>query len=124
MQSWLAAQANPIEWIWVSSALRAQSTAAFVANANIANLVTENALYLASPESILDTIRSTPPDIDSVAVVAHNPGLTHMANMLSAEPVTDNLVTFGIALFAYEHDWSTLTPGHCHFVSIHTPKTI
>ena len=124
MQRWLTEQEHAIEWVWASSAVRAQSTADFVAAATKAHLATDSKLYLASPETILDVIRSTPPDVDSVAIVAHNPGLTYTANLLSSEEVTDNLVTFGVALFAYENDWSSLVPGYCHFVSLHTPKSI
>ena len=124
MQTWLAGQSNPIEWVWASSAVRAQSTADFVANATSANVVTEPALYLASPDTIIDVIRSTPADVESIAIVAHNPGLTYVTNMLATESITDNLVTFGVAAFAYEHDWSGLVPGHCHFMSLNTPKTI
>ena len=124
MQAWLASQANPVEWVWASSAVRAQSTAEFVANASSANLVTEGALYLASPDTIVDVLRSTPPSVESVAIVAHNPGLTYATNLLGPESITDNLVTFGVAMFAYENDWTSLTPGHCHFVSLNTPKTI
>ena len=86
--------------------------------------MTEGALYLASPDTIVDVLRSTPPSVESVAIVAHNPGLTYATNLLGPESITDNLVTFGVAMFAYENDWTSLTPGHCHFVSLNTPKTI
>lgn len=124
MQDWLAGQAHPVEWVWASTAERALSTAEYVAAATTAPITSEVALYAASPDTIIDVIRSTPPDIESVAVVAHNPGLTYAANFLAAEPVTDNLVTFGVALFGFENEWATLVPGYCHFMSLHTPKTI
>jgi phosphohistidine phosphatase len=124
MQEWLARQPHPIEWVWASSASRAQATAQFVAGATNARTVTESSLYLASADAIIDTIRATPADVESIAVVAHNPGLTHVTNLLGAASVTDNLVTFGVALFGLENDWAQLVPGYCHFVSLHTPKTV
>ncbi len=123
MQEWFAKQSHPIEWVWTSSAIRAQETAEFVAAATHARTVAEPALYLADAATIVDIIRGTPPDVESIAVVAHNPGLTHLTNLLGAESVTDNLVTFGTALFGLENDWAQLVPGYCHFVSLHTPKT-
>ncbi|MEE2785533.1 MAG: histidine phosphatase family protein [Pseudomonadota bacterium] len=124
MQSWLASQPHSVEWIWASSAIRAQQTASYVAQATKARLITEPTLYLASADTIIDVIRSTPADVESVAVVAHNPGLTYVANTLGPEAVTSNLATFGTVLFAVESDWAQLVPGYSHFVSLHTSKTI
>ena len=124
LQAWLAAQPHPIEWIWASSAIRAQGTAEYVAAASHARVVTETSLYLAGTDAIIDAIRATPPDVESIAVVAHNPGLTELVNLLGAEPVTDNLVTCSVVLFGFESDWAQLVPGYGHFVSLHTPKTI
>lgn len=124
MQSWLASQPHPVEWVWASSAIRAQQTASYVAEATNARLITEPTLYLASAETIIDVIRSTPPDIESVAVVAHNPGLTYVVNAVGPEAVTSNLATFGTALFAVESAWAQLVPGYSHFVSLHTAKKI
>ena len=124
MQDWYAAHPNPAEWIWASSAIRAQLTTEYVAQGFSSPQTTAPELYLSSPETILDVLRATPNGVQSVAVVAHNPGLTYLANLLSAESVTDNLVTFGSALFATEADWSNLAFHHNHFMSIQTPKGI
>lgn len=123
MQAWLAIQPHPIEWVWTSSATRAQATAEFVSAATNARTVAVPSLYLADADSIVEVIRATPPDLESIAVVAHNPGLTHLTNLLGAESVTGNLVTFGVVLFGLENDWTQLVPGYCHFISLHTPKT-
>lgn len=124
MQAFYAAHPNAAEWIWTSSAVRAQRTAAYVALGFTATITTAPELYLSSPETALGVLRSTPSTVESVALVAHNPGLTYLANLLSAEPVTDNLVTFGTALFATELEWSALTFNHNHFMSLTTPRSI
>ena len=124
MQAFYAAHSQPAEWIWASSAARAQATAEFVALGFTATVTTAPELYLSSPEIALDVLRSTPTTVESVALVAHNPGLTYLANLLSNEPVTDNLVTFGSALFATEMEWSSLMFNHNHFMSLNTPKTV
>lgn len=124
MRAWLIPQPHPIEWIWTSTAVRARATADYIAAASHARVVPDHSLYLANPEAIIDIIRSTPPDVESMAVVAHNPGLTQLVNLLGTEPVTDNLVTLGLALFGFENDWSQLVPGYGHFISLQTPKSI
>ena len=60
----------------------------------------------------------------SVALVAHNPGLTHLVNKLGANPITQNLVTFGTALFATTQSWPELTFGSAELISLQSPKTI
>ena len=124
MQAWLSAQPHAAEWVWSSSATRAQATAEYVADGFTAPINIAPELYLSPPEVILDVLRATPPSIESVAVVAHNPGLTYLTNLLAPESVTDNLITFGTALFATEADWPSLVTQHNHFISLHTPKTI
>ena len=124
MQDFYATHANPAEWIWSSSAKRAAQTADFVAQGFTATVTSAAELYLAGPEQLLDTLRATPPGVQSVAVIAHNPGMTHLANLLSTESITANLPTFGSVLFATEQDWPNLVMQHNHFVSLTTPKSI
>jgi phosphohistidine phosphatase len=122
MQHWLAAQEHPAQWVWSSSAVRARQTAQFVVAAFHAELMEERALYLANPEAILDCLRTTDNTVTSAAVVAHNPGMTHLVNALSGRRITDNLVTFGTALFAFDDGWPDLTLGNARFLSLQTPK--
>ncbi len=124
MRDFYAAHDRKAEWIWVSSAVRAQETAQFVADGMGTEIITAPELYMAHPEAILDVVRATPPGIEAVAVVAHNPGLTQITNLLGPDAVTDNLVTFGSALFAVETEWENLTFATNHFLSLTTPKTL
>ena len=124
MQTWFSRQPHKASWVWSSAAVRAKLTAAYVTSGFNATFVEDRRLYLASAEALLDVLKSTPEDVVSVAVVAHNPGLTHLVNVLGDGPVTDNLVTFGTALFSTELAWHDLRPGAAQFVSLDTPKTI
>ncbi len=91
-------QAFPPTWIWTSDATRALQTCEFVRDALAdAEVRPDNRLYGANPETILDVVRETPAEIESVAVVAHNPGITDCVNLLAGERVIDNMPTFGIA---------------------------
>ena len=98
MRDWLHRQAFGPSWIWTSDAARALATAEFVQGAfPDARLVADHRLYGAWPETILDVVRETPAGVESMAVVAHNPGITDCINRLAGERVVDNLPTFGIA---------------------------
>ena len=124
MSSWYAGQTHPAEWIWCSTAVRAQQTAVYVSRGFDAPVVDDPGLYLAPAERLLDCLQHTPDDIRGAAVVAHNPGLTYLVNLLGEQPVTDNLVTFGSALFSTPYSWTDLRFGAAELVSLHTPKTI
>lgn len=127
MAAWLAAQSDPATWIWTSTAVRARATAAFIRSGFQLSedaIVAVDGLYHASPEQILDVVRQTPSEIDSVALVAHNPGLTWLVNAMGSDAVTDNLPTFGIARFDCNGDWATLRAGTARLEFLVSPKTL
>jgi len=125
MRAWLSNQAHGAEWVWSSSAVRAKLTASYVTAGFNATLVEDAGLYLASAERALACLKTTPADIRSIAVVAHNPGLTHLANLLGQTPVTDNLVTWGTAVFSTDaRDWTDLRFGCAELISLQTPKSL
>lgn len=127
MARWLAAQSHPATWIWTSDAVRARSTAAFVAHGFAAArpaVVEEHRLYAAVPETILDVLRGTPADVTAVALVAHNPGMTETVNLLAGEQVTDNLPTFGVARLDVPSPWSGLGFGQARVDLVISPKRL
>jgi phosphohistidine phosphatase len=127
MAAWLCEQSDPASWIWVSPAVRARATAEFVREGfglDSNRLVTSDELYHATPEDLLGVLRQTPSEIGSVAVVAHNPGLTHLVNTLGSDQVTANLPTFGVARFRCESPWAALAAGTSTLELIASPKTI
>lgn len=131
MQAHLATQDNAPQWLWCSSAQRARRTAAFVqAGFKIPqdNCQTLAELYHADAYQLLDVLQRTPAEFHSVAIVAHNPGLTDLVNSLGEAPVTTNLPTFGIAHFTWntpaDGDYSGLALGSLHLAHQYAPKTI
>jgi phosphohistidine phosphatase len=133
MAQWLAAQPSPATWIWTSTAARARRTAAFVCQGFAAvspTLIDMPALYLATPENVLDVLGGTPADVTSAAVIAHNPGLTELVNLLAGQAVIENLPTFGVAAFDFDLPWHelgtarALRPGTARLVSLMTPKRL
>jgi phosphohistidine phosphatase len=127
MQTWLSTRDHPASWIWSSRAVRAKATAEFVAAGFAAaspTIVEDRRLYLASPETLLEVLQETPIPESSVALVAHNPGLTYLVNLLSGEEVLENLPTFGIARFDVDAPWSSLRLGGARLEWITSPKRL
>lgn len=127
MAQWLAEQSDPAPWIWTSDALRARSTARFVADgfAVVApRVVEEHRLYDAGPEALLEVIRETPDAAASAAVIAHNPGLTYLTNLLAGTSVTENLPTFGVARFEVPAPWRDLRFGAAVLEILVAPKRL
>ncbi len=127
MADWLAAQSDPASWVWTSTARRARTTAGFV---QLGFSLSDNAvigvddLYHATPEQILDVVRQTPSEVQSVAVVAHNPGMTWLVNGMGQDAITENLPTFGIARFDCAGDWASLRAGSARLDFLVSPKTL
>ncbi|MFK7915178.1 MAG: histidine phosphatase family protein [Pseudomonadales bacterium] len=131
MQAHLETLAHAPQWLWCSSAQRAQRTAQFVRTGfSIPNAYCQTLaeLYHADAYQLLDVLQRTPAEITSVAVVAHNPGLTDLVNSLGDTAVTSNLPTFGVAHFCWdrapEHDFSGLVFGGLRLANLYAPKTI
>ena len=66
----------------------------------------DNALYLASVDSILDVIASQDNGFNSLMLVGHNPGFTDFANYL-VPGLTNNVPTAGVICVELDSDdWS------------------
>jgi phosphohistidine phosphatase len=95
-----------------SPAVRALATATIMARELkvAASIVRQDErLYLAAPADMLTVIRELGGDARHLMVFGHNPGITDLANRLSAGDRIDNMPTSGVftATFALQ-DWSGL----------------
>lgn len=127
MAAWLSTQSPPASWIWTSDAARALATTEFVRDGFAAanpHVASDHRLYHATPEIICQVLNETPGDIRSAAVVAHNPGLTYLANLLAGETAIDNLPTFGVAQFEFRGPWTDLRFGHARLKQLMAPKLL
>jgi phosphohistidine phosphatase len=95
-----------------SPAVRALTTATMVARklkVPATCVLQDERLYLASPKDILQVIQATPRDVEHLMVVGHNPGMTELANLLSAGERIDNLPTCGYFTAVFKiADWIDL----------------
>ncbi len=81
-------------------------------------------LYLASYKEMLEIIRNTSPGVDVLAVVAHNPGITDLANFFLEEPV-HNIPTSGFVHMAFEADeWKEVKADTLVQRAFHFPKEL
>lgn len=138
MAGWLGDQKDPPTWLWTSDAVRALATTDFVASGfslTPDQVQPNHDLYHGTPDAVATVLQQTPNEHQCVAVVAHNPGLTYLVNLLAGSNVTDNLPTFGAAEFvlpqSWEDDWTNFrlpTPGatttYAQLVQLQSPKRL
>lgn len=112
MAEWLAEIDMVPDMILSSSSERTRETVALMTEQWPTEPTTSfsEELYLATPESILSTIRSDACDATKLLVVAHNPGMTHLVSGLAGQ--FTEMPTAAIAIFRIPAcDWSTVQPG-------------
>jgi len=121
----LANLVGTVDLIVSSPATRAMATARIVAEAMgyPADAIREDErIYEAGPADILEVIREIDPDLDSVALFGHNPGLTRLVNELS-EPHVDNVPTCGAVELRLAIDrWADVSPTTARRAAFLTPK--
>lgn len=112
-----------------SSARRAQETARFFQNEfglGAEQYLIYPQLYHATPVVMLETLHELLPDVSTVALFAHNPGMTWLANMFSQQMI-DNIPTTGTFRVDFDvDDWTAVSTdgANATFVQLWTPKTL
>jgi phosphohistidine phosphatase len=108
-----------------SPAVRTRRTAKLVARAlgyPEGEIRLEPALYLASPETILEVVAEAGPT-NSLMVVGHNPGLTTLVHRLLPDLGLDDLPTTGAVALDLETDgWTNLLDATRRLVYYDYPK--
>jgi len=128
MGKMLASQGLCPDYFIASPSKRARMTAMAIAEAvafPMDAIEWRQALYLASPDTLLAQIRHVDSGAKRLALIAHNPGLTVLANRLAA-PLgisISNLPTCGIARFQVEiKAWSEAGPERVMNAAFDHPK--
>lgn len=104
----LASTRVRVDLILSSTAVRARTTAEAFAEALGAPLELVSELYLASGNTLLGTARlaATRHDLETIMVVAHDPGITDLANDLSDGGI-QHMPTAAVARFKLAGGWDT-----------------
>ena len=116
------------ELVITSTAMRAKTTAELI-TAEIGikpdKMVYEKELYLASAQEIFLLIKETPPEYNSVMIVAHNPGITELLNRLTGgNNFVTNIPTCGVAELQFEGEWNKLASGKSLLEKFLVPKEV
>jgi phosphohistidine phosphatase len=113
------------ELIITSKALRALRFAGILADTfgyGRNNLIITDELYLASGSEMLDLIKRITDKNNTVFLIGHNPGITHLANSL-CDYNTDNIPTSGVFGIEFEIEtWKNAEFGKGKFLLFDFPK--
>ena len=124
MKRWLVSMPTGPKWVFSSPALRTLQTAQLISTYFNSELIIDNNLYLATADTLIDRIRSTPEDIYNLALVAHNPGVSILASSLGQINAPMSLPTWGIAHCQFDSPWQTFSKHTKAKVSLANPKLI
>lgn len=107
-----------------SDAKRAKATALIIAEQlhfPKENIEFTRKLYHASAYSILDLIKKTRDDIDTLFIFGHNPGFNDLINLLCGK--IDNLPTCGQYAFTFDtNSWSQISKKNAQTWFVDYPK--
>jgi phosphohistidine phosphatase len=110
-----------------STAVRALTTATYFAGTfqlKKDSILQIDELYNASANTILKVVTGLSKTIETVALFAHNPGITDFANMLTTTQI-DNMPTCGIfAVKAQCKDWADFGKAKKEFWFFDYPKNL
>ena len=111
-------------WVFASPASRTLQTAELISGYFNSELIIDTNLYLATADTLIDRIRSTPEDITNVAIIAHNPGVSGLVSYLVKISKPTVLQTWGVAHCQFDSPWHTLSEHTNAKVSLANPKLI
>jgi len=102
------------DFMIASPAVRAITTARSIANAvhyPLDKIATNPDIYLASATELIHALQSVSDNINHIALVSHNPGLTTLSNALGSQRIF-NLPTCGIMIIEVDiESWTQLNQG-------------
>ncbi len=95
---------NTVDILHCSSSERTRETADyFIKKINFSNCIYDDDLYHISSDNLLKIIRDYNNDIDSLMMIAHNPGLTNFVNLMTDLELW-NLPTTGMVAINFNVD--------------------
>ena len=120
MRAWMVAEHREVlPRLWIASpALRTRETATILAGDS--EVVTVPKLYGAWPEDYWRIVRAIPNEIDSIAIVAHNPTVGSIVNSLAGTAAA--FPTLGTGLFHLPLGW--VSPDRAETVVVSSPRQV
>lgn len=127
MAELLISKGYRIDKIFSSPSVRTKETAKYFAE--VGHLREDDIkyfprLYLGDTLAIEETVEWLKENIDTLAVIGHNPGVTNFTNDVTGSAIED-LPTSGIAVIKVEmDDWENFANAKKTLVEVLTPKSI
>ncbi len=129
---WIAGHCREPDIVLVSPAVRTQETWQLVnskLDVSADRVATDDRLYAASWWDLLDVIRSTARDCETLMLVGHNPGTEDLADELvgSGDPklirqMRTKFPTAGVAVLSSENPWTTWGSDVAHLDAFRVPR--
>lgn len=134
MGAWLAGRGFRPDLVLCSTAARARATwsLAKAAFTPPPRLELEKDIYAASPETLLEVVRRAPADVQTLAIVGHNPGLEQFVEMLASNgdpearrALAQKFPTAAIAVLDLpQDDWASARPRCARLDRFVTPRAL
>ncbi len=93
--------------------------------------VVEDGLFTASPDTALDLLRETPPEVSSLIAIGHNPTIAYLAQLLDdgdgdaeagAAMVGGGYPTSALTVFTFGGDWVDLDMASASLRAFHAER--
>jgi phosphohistidine phosphatase len=119
---WLADQGLRADRVVVSPARRARQTWELAAAAtDWPDATVEDGIYDNTVDSLVQVIRATPAEVETLALVGHNPSLAVLARMLD-DGTPGEFPTSGVAVFTVSGGWATLDTAATTLIHFGVPR--
>ena len=125
MANFLSRKITKICFLHSSSSVRTFETSKFFIDRIKFNKIKyDDSLYHSSSFSILNMIRNYSDNFSSVAIIAHNPGLTNLINEVTNISI-DNLPTTGLVEIDFNClTWNNVSSKNSNLIEIKFPKQL
>ena len=125
MANFLSSKINKICFLHSSSSVRTfEPSKFFIDRIKFDQIKYDDSLYHSSSFLILNLIKNYSDNFSSVAIIAHNPGLTNLINELTNIDL-DNLPTTGIAEIDFNCiKWNDISLKNSNLIEIKFPKQL
>ncbi len=130
--TWLARAVPEPGQVLVSSARRTRQTWESVATSAgwTIEATVDDGLYSAEPETMLDLMRATADEVQTLLVIGHNPTIAYLAQMLddgngdeeASAALLGGYPTCALTVFDHDGPWADLTMGAAAVRAFHVGR--
>lgn len=124
---WLRTTQPPISAVRCSTAARTRETLA--ATAITAPVEFDAGIYEAAADQLIELVRLTDPDLSTLLMIGHSPGMPWTAWDLAADHDTEDALrlsrkfpTSALAVLHFDRPWDRIEPGTGDLATFHIPR--